>query len=69
MFADYRETIEQANQVIDACPDLALPGPRPRPLGPDPSMRQVLAHMIEETGRQAGHADILREQLDGSTGR
>ncbi|MGV9381308.1 mycothiol transferase [Nonomuraea sp. NPDC003707] len=25
--------------------------------------------MIEETGRHAGHADILREQIDGSTGR
>jgi len=26
-------------------------------------------HMIEETGRHAGHADILREQIDGSVGR
>jgi len=25
--------------------------------------------MIEETGRHAGHADILREQIDGQTGR
>ncbi|NBE92756.1 DUF664 domain-containing protein [Nonomuraea sp. KC401] len=25
--------------------------------------------MIEKTGRHAGHADILREQIDGSTGR
>jgi len=25
--------------------------------------------MIEETGRHAGHADILREQIDGSVGR
>ncbi|YCK42755.1 DUF664 domain-containing protein [Actinomadura sp. ATCC 39365] len=25
--------------------------------------------MIEETGRHAGHADILRELIDGSTGR
>jgi hypothetical protein len=29
----------------------------------------VLVHMIEETGRHAGHADILREQLDGAVGR
>ena len=34
-----------------------------------PSMRWVLVHMIEETGRHAGHADILRELIDGSTGR
>ena len=33
------------------------------------SMRWVLIHMIEETARHAGHADILRELLDGETGR
>jgi uncharacterized damage-inducible protein DinB len=31
-------------------------------------LRWVLTHMIEETARHNGHADILREQLDGSTG-
>ncbi|HUR08750.1 MAG TPA: DinB family protein [Nonomuraea sp.] len=69
VLADYRKTVERANQVIDACPDLTLPAPRPQRPGPAPSMRWVLVHMIEETGRHAGHADILREQLDGSTGR
>ncbi|MFE2848726.1 DinB family protein [Streptomyces scopuliridis] len=69
VLADYRKTVERANQVIDACPDLALPAPRPPHRGPAPSMRWVLVHMIEETGRHAGHADILREQIDGSTGR
>jgi hypothetical protein len=29
----------------------------------------VLVHVLTETSRHAGHADILREQLDGSTGR
>jgi hypothetical protein len=28
----------------------------------------VLVHMLTETSRHAGHADILREQLDGATG-
>jgi hypothetical protein len=32
------------------------------------SLRWIYLHMIEETARHAGHADILREQLDGSTG-
>ena len=32
------------------------------------SVRWVLAHMIEETGRHAGHLDVLRELLDGVTG-
>ncbi|MER7131381.1 DinB family protein [Streptosporangium saharense] len=69
VLADYREAVRQANQVIDACQDLALPAPRPSRPGTAPSMRWVLAHMIEETGRHAGHADILRERIDGSTGR
>lgn len=33
------------------------------------SLRWALTHMIEETARHAGHADIIREQLDGATGR
>ena len=69
MVADYRDTVRRANEVIEACPDLADPAPRAPGRGPTPSMRWVLVHMIEETGRHAGHADILREQIDGSTGR
>ena len=33
------------------------------------SLRWVLMHLLEETARHAGQADILREQIDGSTGR
>ncbi|MEU4684088.1 DinB family protein [Streptomyces xinghaiensis] len=70
VLAGYREAVARANEVIEACTDLSLPAPRPpRRRGPAPSMRWVLVHMIEETGRHAGHADILREQIDGSTGR
>jgi uncharacterized damage-inducible protein DinB len=32
------------------------------------SRRWILTHMLEETARHVGHADILREQLDGATG-
>jgi len=32
------------------------------------SMRRIMVHTIEETPRHAGHADILREQIDGATG-
>ena len=41
---------------------------RPDP-GPPVSLRWVLMHLLEETARHAGHADILRELIDGSTGR
>ncbi|MGW6915905.1 DinB family protein [Kitasatospora sp. NPDC054939] len=68
--AAYREAIARANEVIAAAPDLDRPGVRSlRPDGEAPSMRWLLVHMIEETGRHAGHADILREQLDGAVGR
>jgi uncharacterized damage-inducible protein DinB len=32
------------------------------------SLRWILVHMIEETARHAGHADIIRELIDGETG-
>lgn len=69
LLAGYRAAVDEANAVIGACDDLGGPAPRARRSGPVPSMRWVLAHMIEETGRHAGHADILREQIDGRTGR
>jgi Protein of unknown function (DUF664) len=56
LLAGYRDAIARANKVVEACPDLTLPAPRPHRRGPAPSMRWVLVHMIEETGRHAGHA-------------
>ena len=40
----------------------------PHPALGEVSLRWIYVHMIEETARHAGHADILREQLDGTTG-
>ncbi|HEX3906621.1 MAG TPA: DUF664 domain-containing protein, partial [Mycobacteriales bacterium] len=37
--------------------------------GAHKSLRWVLAHVTSETARHAGHADILREQIDDVTGR
>ncbi len=38
------------------------------PDGRSPSLRWILCHMIEEYARHNGHADLLRESVDGSTG-
>jgi hypothetical protein len=65
----YREAIARADEVALACTDLDRPGARSLRETAPPSMRWVLVHMIEETARHAGHADILREQIDGSAGR
>ncbi|MDE3065860.1 MAG: DinB family protein [Acidobacteriota bacterium] len=41
---------------------------RERPGRESPSLRWILCHMIEEYARHNGHADLLREIVDGSTG-
>ncbi|MER7080422.1 Protein of unknown function [Saccharopolyspora kobensis] len=69
VLARYREAVRLANEVLDGCTDLGAPVPRPGSDLPAPSIRWALTHMIEETGRHAGHADILRELVDGATGR
>lgn len=35
---------------------------------PDVKLFNIIVHMLSDTTRHAGHADILREQLDGATG-
>ncbi|QNE17400.1 DinB family protein [Kribbella qitaiheensis] len=67
--AAYREAITRSNEVIATYTDLGLPAPRTVRNQEPPSMRWLLVHLIEETGRHAGHADILREQIDHTTGR
>ncbi|GHH58369.1 DinB family protein [Lentzea cavernae] len=65
---DYRAAIAESNEVIGAAA-----GPEALTVVPvdgvPKSLRWVLAHMTAETARHAGHADILREQIDGATGR
>ncbi|GAB2813270.1 DinB family protein [Streptomyces daliensis] len=41
---------------------------RPAHGGPGPSLRWIYTHMIEEYARHNGHADLLRERVDGTTG-
>jgi uncharacterized damage-inducible protein DinB len=67
--AAYRSMVKRCNEVIAAAGDLDRPGVRSARETPPPNMRWILAHMVEETARHAGHADIIREQLDGSVGR
>lgn len=67
--AAYREACARSDRIVRACPDLSTPAKVPNPgEAHSVSLRRIVVHMIEETARHAGHADILREQLDGSTG-
>jgi uncharacterized damage-inducible protein DinB len=56
--------------VTEAMADggLERPAERPWPDGSTPSLRWILVHMIEEYARHNGHADLLRESVDGQTG-
>jgi uncharacterized damage-inducible protein DinB len=68
VIAAYRAAAQANNRIVLAC-DLHQRGAR-APTTPEPlSLRWVLVHMVEETARHAGHADILREQIDGQVGR
>ncbi|MEO6653718.1 MAG: DinB family protein [Ilumatobacteraceae bacterium] len=40
----------------------------PQASGGTPTLRWITVHMIEEYARHAGHADLIRESIDGSTG-
>jgi len=61
----YRKQIEQSRAVA-ASMDLDSPCARTDII--ECNVRYVLFHMIEETARHAGHADIIRQTLDGSRG-
>jgi hypothetical protein len=69
LVADSADAVAQANAVIAECEDLSSQDWRPPGAKRTPSMRWALTHMIEETARHAGHLDILRELIDGTTGR
>ncbi|WP_405656882.1 DinB family protein [Streptomyces sp. RK9] len=63
----YRRAWEHADATIAAL-TIGSPGHVPWWPRPDVKLFNILVHMLTETSRHAGHADILREQLDGSTG-
>jgi len=64
----YRAAIDASDKAILAAGDPSARVAEPVD-GEHLTLRWVLAHMTSETARHAGHADIIREQLDGTTGR
>jgi uncharacterized damage-inducible protein DinB len=65
-WADWEAEIEHAREVAQRTP-LEATFKHPRIIEPI-SHRWVLIHMIEEYARHNGHADFLREAIDGTTG-
>lgn len=68
VIAFYRDQCAQSEAVLATTPLSARPLGTHGPHGFEPpNVRWVVLHMIEETARHAGHLDIARELLDGTT--
>jgi uncharacterized damage-inducible protein DinB len=65
-FAAWHRECDAARERQAAAPSLEATGVRRN--GDVVSLRWIMIHMIEEYARHNGHADFLRERLDGATG-
>jgi uncharacterized damage-inducible protein DinB len=67
---EYGAASTHTDFVVQGVDDLGRRVPLPQaPWFPDPegcTVRWILLHLVEETARHAGHADIIREALDGA---
>jgi uncharacterized damage-inducible protein DinB len=63
----WREEIAFAEKFVADSPDLGIKGVMQD--GTSVALREVLVHMIEEYARHCGHADLLRERIDGRVGQ
>jgi uncharacterized damage-inducible protein DinB len=66
----YAQVARQTDELVATRPDLDAAQPLPEAPWFEPgarwSARRVLLHVIAETAQHAGHADIIRESLDGA---
>ncbi|MEV6169159.1 DinB family protein [Streptomyces sp. NPDC051954] len=70
VLAEYEEVARRTDELVATLPDLNAAHPLPKAPWFEPgarwSARRVLLHIIAETTQHAGHADIIRESLDGA---
>jgi uncharacterized damage-inducible protein DinB len=66
----YEDVARKTTEIVNELPDLDAEHPLPEApwfeKGASWSARRVLLHLIAETAQHAGHADIIRESLDGA---
>jgi uncharacterized damage-inducible protein DinB len=65
-FGYWRDECAHARERVAAAPSLDVTGTGRR--GETYSLRWIMVHMIEEYARHNGHADLLRERIDGTVG-
>ncbi|MDT4993353.1 MAG: hypothetical protein QOH97_3245 [Actinoplanes sp.] len=66
-FGAWQDQITAADHWLDGITDLGATVRMPN--GEQASVREILVHLIEEYARHCGHADLLRECIDGRTGQ
>ncbi|KAA9381728.1 DinB family protein [Microbispora cellulosiformans] len=70
VLADYAEAARRTDELVATLADLDATQPLPKAPWHEPgarwSARRVLMHIMAETAQHAGHADIIRESLDGA---
>jgi hypothetical protein len=69
LLQSYQDTADRTEELVRGLPSLDVSQPLPQapwfPPGARWTARQVIIHIIAETAQHAGHADILRESIDG----
>ena len=63
----WRDEVAFAQRFVTDADDLGMSGTMSN--GDGVALREVLVHMIEEYSRHCGHADLLRERIDGRVGQ
>jgi hypothetical protein len=66
VFATYRQACAESRRIVAGAGSLDDLGVRGD--GSEVTLRWILLHMLEEYARHNGHADLLRESIDGATG-
>jgi uncharacterized damage-inducible protein DinB len=70
VLAGYERVARRTEEIVRSLPDLDASRPLPEAPWFEPgtrwSVRRVLVHVLAETAQHAGHADIIRESLDGA---
>lgn len=62
-FATWRSEVASAEAYVTAATDMGPVGAR------GDVLRDIVVHLIEEYARHCGHADLLRERIDGRVGQ
>ena len=67
LLAQFRASVARSDAAIAAIADVAAVAARPSH-GEPTTLRWILVHLVEEYARHCGHADLIRESIDGRTG-